>query len=270
MAGSSYADRLAQQYQQQFGKMPDANDPAYASYVQSALPSLINADKAAYERSKARWRVADRVATGATLGVLGAGVGTALMGGGAAASAPMSVNGLPITSYAASVPMSGASVGMGAAGAAGAAGAGAMKASIPWLSVGSKAADTLFGIYSNNKQMSANREALALQQKAAAEAMAYERERDAEQRRQFDAQQAELRRQWEATQAFEKAKWDASEQERLYQRQILDEDRQLKAAREARKAPYIAASQAALAQLPALMASGATSPGLGSLRSYGK
>lgn len=260
MAGSSYADRLAAQYQQQFGRPADANDPVYASYIHTAMPQMLAADKAAYERSKARWGVADKIATGATLGVLGAGVGSALIGGGAAASAPMSVNGLPI------VPLAGSVSASGAAGA----GMGIAKAGIPWLSVGSKAADTLFGIYANNKQSKANREALAMQQQANAEALAYQRELEAEQKRQFEVQQAQLQRQWDAQQAFDKAKWDASEEERLYQRRKDDEDRQLRAQREARKAPYIAASQAALAQLPGLLASGATSPGLGSLRSYGK
>jgi hypothetical protein len=261
MVGSgSYADRLAQQYQQQFGKPASADDPNYAAYIQTAMPQMLAADKAAYEKSKARWRVADRVATGATLGVLGAGVGTALMGGASAAgagSAAPTINGWSMAGYAPSVAASGT----------GAAGAGM---SIPWLSIGGKASDTLFGIYANKKQAQANREALAMQQRASAEAMAYERERDAEAKRQFDAQQAELRRQWEATQAFEKSKWDALEEERLYNRRVTEEDRQLKAEREARKAPYIAASQAALAQLPGIIASGATSPGLGSLRSYGR
>src|SRR5690348_7228597 len=130
MAGtsSSYADRIARQYEQQFGRPADANDPHYAEYVKIALPQMIAADRAALEKSQGRWRVADRIATGASLGLLGAGIGSAFMGGGgaAAASSPeFSVStvpfegavasGAPLASAGAGTGLSAATVGTGTA-----------------------------------------------------------------------------------------------------------------------------------------------------------
>lgn len=184
--------------------------------------------------------------------------GAALAGaGGASAAAPVShamAGGSPwaITPYASSVSMN----------APGAISAGVSTASkFPWLAAGSKATDTLFGIYANRQQAGANRQALAYQQAKDAEAMAYERELEAERRREFNQQQDELKRQWDATQAFQQSQWNAQEEQRLYERRLAE-------AKEARQAPYREASLAALQQLPGLIASGAVSPGLGSLGSY--
>lgn len=132
-----------------------------------------------------------------------------------------------------------------------------------WAGIGGKATDTLFGIYANKKQQQGNREALAYQQAKDAEAMAYEREQMAEQKRQFDMQQAAAKAQWDAQQKFQQDQFAASEEERLYNRRLQDE-------KEARRAPYRAASLDALNRLPDILASGRTSPGLGSLGSYRK
>jgi hypothetical protein len=154
-----------------------------------------------------------------------------------------------------------------AAPAAAAAGGGIVPAAtgwaskVPWMGVGSKGVDTLFGIYANRQQSKANKEALAYQERANAEAMAYEREQMAEQRRQFDLQQKAAAEQWAAMQKFEADRWGASEEERLYDRRLKDE-------RESRLAPRRAMAADALQRLPGLIASGRTSPGLGSLGSY--
>lgn len=148
--------------------------------------------------------------------------------------------------------------GAGTAGVATAAGAGH---ALPWLGIGSKAADTLFGIYANKQASTANRQALAYQQAKDQEAMAYERQQDAENRRQFDMQQAEMKRQWDASQKFEADKWAATQEDRMRSLRLDDE-------REARRAPYRAASAAALERLPGILASGRTSPGLGSFGSF--
>jgi len=136
-----------------------------------------------------------------------------------------------------------------------------MASRVPWMQVGGKAVDTLAGIYANRQQSKANKEALAYQERANAEAMAYERDQMAEQRRQFDAQQKAAADQWAAMQKFESDKWASSEEERLYDRRLRDE-------RETRLAPRRAMAADALQRLPGLIASGRTSPGLGSLGSY--
>lgn len=158
--------------------------------------------------------------------------------------------------------------GAGAASAGTAAGTGtaaggsvAAGSSIPWMAVGSKGVDTLFGVYANRQQMKGNREALAYQRQADERAMQIEADERAEMKRQFDIQQAQLQRQWEAQQKFEADKFAASEEERLYSRRLQDE-------KEARRAPYRAASAAALDRIGGIINSGRTSPGLGSLGSY--
>jgi hypothetical protein len=131
---------------------------------------------------------------------------------------------------------------------------------IPWGSVASQGANTLFGIYANRQASNANRDALAYQERANAEAMAFEREQMAESRRQFDQQQAAAERSHAADEQFRGAQFASSEEERLYRRRLEDE-------REARRAPYRQASLEALGRLPGILASGRTSPGsLGSYR----
>lgn len=88
----SLSQRLAEQYQSKFGRPANANDPAYASFVKTALPQTIAADEAAYERSKARHGLMKKVAWGAmaipfTAGlssILGAGAGGTAAAQGAA------------------------------------------------------------------------------------------------------------------------------------------------------------------------------------------
>jgi len=82
------------------------------------------------------------------------------------------------------------------------------------------------------------RRASGVQARADDASLQYERERDAEAKRQFDIQQQ-----------FEAQKWQAQEEQRLRDRQIADYNQSQAEAAEARRAPYRAASQAALERL---------------------
>lgn len=167
------------------------------------------------------------------------------MGGGTAAGASV-INGAPISAtFGSSLPAA-AGGGMGPLG---------------WLKAGEIAAGTFGNIYGARKNQTANREALAAQQASTDQAMMFEREQMAEAKRQFDIQQSQLRAQWERDQAMQAQQFAATEDERLYQRKLLED-------RETRRAPYRQASADALGRLPGILASGRTSPGLGSLGSY--
>lgn len=107
------------------------------------------------------------------------------------------------------------------------------------MGLGSKAVEVGIGagsnVYGSKKQAQSTRRAQDIQSRADAETLAYERERD-----------AELKRQWEATQEMEARKFAAAEEQRLHDRQLADEA-------EARRAPYRAASQAALGKLGTIL-----------------
>lgn len=116
-------------------------------------------------------------------------------------------------------------------------------------------------IYGARKQGSANRDALAAEMKAANMAQTIALADREESKRQFDIQQAALKADLDARNTFESNKWAASEEERLY-------DRGLRDARETRRAPFRAASAAALERIPGILASGRATPGMGSLGSF--
>lgn len=187
----------------------------------------------------------------------GYGLGTALAGGGAVAapgfaSVPGAVSGAPMTAASQAAAFGTPTV----------VGTGTTMASrIPWWNIASKGVDTLAGIYGSRKQDAADRRSTDYLRTRDAEALAWDRELEARRRMEHDAEQAERRQQWDAMQKFEAAKWAAMEEERLHARALAD-------AKEARQAPYRAASLSALNNLPSLWASGAQSPGLGSLGSY--
>jgi hypothetical protein len=186
------------------------------------------------------------------------GAATAALGGGAAApaaSAGWTMPGVTAPTFGAA-----ATTAATVPSVASVAGAGGLMSRIPWGSVASQGANTLFGIYANRQMSSANRDALAYQERANAEAMAFEREQMAESRRQFDQQQAAAERAHAADERFRGEQFASTEEERLYRRRLEDE-------REARRAPYRQASLEALGRLPGVLASGRTSPGsLGSYR----
>lgn len=86
-------------------------------------------------------------------------------------------------------------------------------------------------IYGSRKAGQSARRASEIQSKSDDAALQFERERD-----------AEAKRQWEAQQQFEQQKYAAQEEQRLHDRALADQA-------EARRAPYRAASQAALQSL---------------------
>lgn len=212
--------------------------PDVQAFATTELPRLRADEAQRYQDSKHRWGIADKAAMAASMGLMTGGAASAFAGGGGAAIPSFATEGVGFSS----------------------AGSGAMS-SIPWWNVASKGVDTLFGIYSNRQQSRANRDALAYQERQNMRAEGLDRDAEAQRHEEFLAQQAALKQQWDAMQKFEADKWAASEDERLY-------DRGLKDAREARLAPRRALAADALQRIPGLLASGRTSPGLGSLGSY--
>lgn len=104
-------------------------------------------------------------------------------------------------------------------------------------------------IYGANRQNAANNRAAQASERGAESELAFLRE-----------QEAERRRQWEADQQFQAQKWAADEEERAFRRRIAESDeadrvlvRQREQERETRRAPYRAASEAALGRLGTLL-----------------
>lgn len=93
-------------------------------------------------------------------------------------------------------------------------------------------------IYGSRKAGQSARRAQTIQSKSDDVSLQFERERD-----------AEARRQWEAQQQFQAKQFAAQEEERLNARKIADYNQRLAEERETRRAPYRAASQAALQSL---------------------
>jgi len=186
-----------------------------------------------------------------TVGMAAGGAALGSMGGGSAVVGG-TVNGLPIAPYAGTAAMH--SPGVAAAARAGW-GAGTA------LKIGELAAGTFGNIYGSRVAQRSNREALAAQQRATDQAMEWERSIAA----RDDARYLDDKRIADDRYAAEQARLAridaATESERLADRKLIDE-------REARRAPYRAASAAALERLPGIIASGRTSPGLGSLGSF--
>ncbi len=123
-------------------------------------------------------------------------------------------------------------------------------AAIPLWAAGATAAGTIYGA---KRAGSSHDLATRTQDSANQRAIELEREREAEARRQWEAAQAlqrerdaESRRQWEAEQNFLAQQWAAQEEQRLWERQQAEYQAQLLREREARLAPYRAASRSAL------------------------
>lgn len=102
---------------------------------------------------------------------------------------------------------------------------------------------SLFGARSANKTA---RYAADSNARTIASQMALERERLATEAATNARQEAEAKRQWEANQLMQQRQFDASEEERLYNRRLLDE-------REARAAPRRAMADRARMRLGALL-----------------
>ena len=98
---------------------------------------------------------------------------------------------------------------------------------------------TATSLYGANKADKTARYQADLQATSVAEQMALERERLAEEKSQFMTQQDELRRQWAAQQAFQAKQFAASEDERLYNRKLLEDREGRKAARATRLRQFL-------------------------------
>lgn len=223
---SSYADRVGRQYEQQFGRPASADDPQYASYVRTALPQMAAADQAALEKSKGRWKTADKFAWGAVASPFVAAAAPAVLGafsgGGAASGAAGSAAG-------ASAPAVGAGMTFG------------NMLKLGELGVG--AATNILGQRSQNRALNQQQ---AIDQRNYGEQMQLAREQEAYRRSEADrvAKQEEAR--WQTEEAYRQKQVAADEEERAYSRRLMDE-------REARRAPKRAAGQAALLRLQDLL-----------------
>lgn len=199
----------------------------------AARPELIRNQRVIEDRN----RLPDFFRRAATTGVLGlgtAGLGSMLAGGGAAASAAPSGGGFW---GGVSMPTFGGAVSSAAGGGAaippavmsavGRGGLGAILNS-PALGLGVNALTSFFGNRSANRQAQA---ALQAQLQANAQATALQERSLAEQSRQFDLSQADARAALEAQNAMRRRELDAAEEERAFNRRLVEE-------REARLAPH--------------------------------
>ena len=96
--------------------------------------------------------------------------------------------------------------------------------------------------YGAHRQGQASTRASAATTTANAEALRFEREQAAADQRRFDAEQTAKREQWAADEAFRQNQYRASEEDRLFQRMLLEQQ-------EARRAPFREASRQALGRV---------------------
>lgn len=217
---SSYSDRLSRDYERQFGRPADANDPAYGDWIKGALPSMVQSDKDAYERSKNRWKVADKFAWGAVAAPFAFAAAPAIAGafGGAGGAAGAAGTAAGTTAGTAGAAATGAGMNLGSL----------------WniANLGVNTASSIFGARSQNKSVDRQ---IALQREENAQRLAADAEARVEAKRQFDAQQAN-----------EAHRIAAEDEERSYTRRLLEE-------REARLAPYRAQADMARRRLAAFL-----------------
>lgn len=222
---SSYADRVSRQYEEQFGRSADANDPDYAAYITTALPQMIDADRTALARSQGRWKVADKLAFGAAA-IPFAAAAPVLFGGGASMPAAATEG-----------------VGFSSAGGSG------MGFSLGKL-LGSRGVEAIgngvTSILGMRSQNNANRYATDVNARLTAQQIQMEQDRIARQEAADAADRADAQKRWEAEQAMKAKELAASEEERAYNRQLLD-------AREARRALYDPYRQNAMRSLGAIL-----------------
>lgn len=227
--GSSLSSRLSTQYQQQFGRPADVFDPGFATWVKTAMPQMVAADQASYDRSKRRWGVADKVAMGAAAIPFAAAAAPALFGAGAAGGAGASAGSVP----AAAGTATGTIGRMATLGKI---------FSSPGMELGVNAGLSLLGTHSAKK---AADQARADQLAAQKEAIAIER-----QKLELEATNANLDREDQralnaAINELKKRELDAAEEERAFNRGLVEQ-------RETRLAPYRDASGRALQRLQSM------------------
>lgn len=218
---SSLADRIGRQYEQQFGRPASPEDPAYATYIERALPQMMAADQAQYERSKNRWNTFGRIAT-------------------TAGFAPLAMTGMSGLFSG----LGGASSGAGAGVAAGATSGGKLATlgrlfSSPGFDLGVNSGLTLLGMRSQGQAADRAREDQLAQYR---EGLALERQRLEQEARNADLDRADAKALNEAINELRRRELDATEEERSYRRGLEE-------SREARLQPYRDLSLQALRQL---------------------
>lgn len=215
---ASITQRLNSQYQQQFGRAPDAADPQYGEWIKTALPSIVASDRDAYERSKARWGVADKIAMGATMAGLTAGFGSILGAGAPAVSHGYSSPGIFSNLFGA---------GSATAPVATAATTGGTVARLGSI-LGSRGFETagnlglgIAGMVSQNRaNAQARRDTLAAQTKA----IEVEQQRLALEARNADLDRADAQKLNDAIQALEQKKFALQQEQAQFERGVMEED----------------------------------------------
>ena len=217
--GSSLAQRVAKQFEQQFGRPADANDPAFVEFSRVTMPQLMEADRLALERSKSRWRTADRLATMAASAVLTAGglsalapaaattAGTGTLAPTATATGtgalPPIVGGAPwsVTPYQAAVSSVPAVTGGGAGGVTTLGNLAKILNSPGFSTVASLGTNLLSNYMANRAQSGASADALAFQKEALDRTEALQKEMNAQQQANWEKTMALAQQQYEAEQA---------------------------------------------------------------------
>lgn len=163
---SSYSDRISRDYERQYGRPADANDPQYAAYIKTALPSMIQSDKDALAKSQGRWNTVRKVAFGAAALPFAAAAAPLFAGGAAASSA-----------------------GAGAAVGGGATGAGMTFGNL--LQLGQLGAGLGTQLYANRVNGRAANQQAVQQQNEFAQQMALLQQQNAQAQKQWEAEQAQ-------------------------------------------------------------------------------
>jgi len=195
--GSSLAQRVAKQFEQQFGRPADANDPAFVEFSRVTMPQLMEADRLALERSKSRWKTADRLAMAGAAGVLTAGALSALAP--AAGGAATSTYGAPAFATE--------GIGFTAAPAVGGGGVTTLGNlakilnSPGFSTVASLGTNLLSNYMANRAQSGASADALAFQKEALDRTEALQKEMNAQQQANWEKTMALAQQQYEAEQA---------------------------------------------------------------------
>lgn len=180
--GSSLAQRVSTQFEQQFGRPANAGgviDPQFAAWSPGAMAKLQADDKAALERTQRNWNRVTKAAYAAeallAAGVVApalAGGGAVTAGGGSSAAAPMGWGGVSGTTSG------GAAAGGMWGGGAGGTGAGMSAGTSTVAAAGVNAAANLYG---SKKGADAAGKSAELQTRAATEAARIQAQSSADQ-----------------------------------------------------------------------------------------
>jgi len=117
-----------------------------------------------------------------------------------------------------------------------------MPVAIPIAMVAAGAIAGGASVYGARQQGRSSQRAGEIQERSNTAALDYERQQAEEDKRRFEEEQAAKQKQFDADEAFRQNQWKASEEDRLFHRMLLEQQ-------EARRAPYRAASRAALQRI---------------------